>query len=96
MEQGIEEILGTGTETGVAKSEASKQKTDNQRVEPGKSLINKYTRRELPELRKQIKRKFLVFRPYEDPMSIRPYQAPDRGYYFYLHKNDIKRAKRKL
>jgi tubulin polyglutamylase TTLL5 len=33
---------------------------------------------------------FLVFRPYEDPISIRPYQPPDRGYYFNLHNNDIK------
>ena len=53
-------------------------------------MENPYERRELPDHRKQIKRKFLVFRPYEDPMAIRPYQAPDRGYYFYLHKNDIK------
>lgn len=32
----------------------------------------------------------MVFRPYEDPITIRPYQAPDRGYYFNLHNNDIK------
>ncbi|CDW91499.1 tubulin-tyrosine ligase family protein [Stylonychia lemnae] len=37
-----------------------------------------------------IKKKFLVFRPYEDPISIRPYQPPDRGYYFKLHKCDVK------
>jgi tubulin polyglutamylase TTLL5 len=37
-----------------------------------------------------IKKKFLVFRPYEDPMTLRPYQPPDRGYYFKLHKCDVK------
>jgi hypothetical protein len=38
----------------------------------------------------KLKKKFLVFRPYEDPISIRPFQPPDRGYYFKLHKCDVK------
>jgi hypothetical protein len=38
----------------------------------------------------RIRRNFLVFRPYDDPITIRPYQPADRGYYFLLHKNDIK------
>jgi len=38
----------------------------------------------------KVKRNFLVFRPYDDPMTIRPYPPADRGYYFYLHNNDIK------
>jgi tubulin polyglutamylase TTLL5 len=37
-----------------------------------------------------LKKKFLVFRPYEDPITIRPFQPPDRGYYFKLHKCDVK------
>ena len=43
-----------------------------------------------PELSRKIKRNFLVFRPYEDPITIRPYMPLDRGYYFYLHNCDIK------
>ena len=31
-----------------------------------------------------------MFRPYEDPISIRPYLPQDRGYYFYLNSCDIK------
>lgn len=38
----------------------------------------------------KLKKKFLVFRPYEDPIKIRPFQPPDRGYYFKLHKCDVK------
>ena len=29
-----------------------------------------------------MSKKALIFRPYIDPMSIRPYKPPDRGYYF--------------
>ena len=43
-----------------------------------------------PELGRKIKKNFLVFRPYEDPISIRPYLPKDNGYYFYLHNCDIK------
>lgn len=32
----------------------------------------------------------MVFRPYDDPISIRPYPPADRGYYYYMPKNDIK------
>jgi len=42
------------------------------------------------ELGRKIKRNFLVFRAYEDPITIRPYMPQDRGYYFYLHNCDIK------
>ena len=38
----------------------------------------------------KVKIKFLVFRPYDDPISIRPYPPADRGYYYYMPKNDIK------
>ena len=38
----------------------------------------------------KLKKKFLVFRPYEDPITIRPFLPPDRGYYFKLHKCDVK------
>ena len=42
------------------------------------------------ELGRKIKKNFLVFRPYEDPMTIRPYLPKDNGYFFYLHNCDIK------
>lgn len=38
----------------------------------------------------KLKKKYLVFRPYEDPITLRPFQPPDRGYYFKLHKCDVK------
>ena len=31
-----------------------------------------------------------MFRPFEDSMLVKPEVPADRGYYFYLHKNDIK------
>jgi hypothetical protein len=37
-----------------------------------------------------LKNKYLVFRPYIDPMSRQPYKPPDRGYYFVLYKCDIR------
>ena len=52
--------------------------------------IKKITQKVAPELSRKIKANFLVFRPYEDPISIRPYPPQDRGYYFYLHNCDIK------
>jgi len=42
------------------------------------------------ELSRKIKKNFLVFRPYEDPITIRPYPPQDRGYYFFLQSCDIK------
>lgn len=30
-------------------------------------------------------KKYLSFRPYIDPISIRPYKPPDRGYYFKMY-----------
>lgn len=35
-------------------------------------------------------KKFLVFRPYIDPMTIKPYLPPDKGYYFKMKNIDIK------
>ena len=43
-----------------------------------------------PELGRKIKKNYLVFRPYEDPITIRPYLPKDNGYFFYLHNCDIK------
>ena len=36
---------------------------------------------------KPVSKKYLIFRPYVDPMSLRPYKPPDRGYYFKFHNN---------
>ena len=38
----------------------------------------------------KIRKKYLIFRVYEDPIQIRPYLPPDRGYYFELRNCDIK------
>lgn len=38
----------------------------------------------------KVRKHWLVFRPYEDDISIRPYPPPDRGYYFQLASCDIK------
>ena len=37
-----------------------------------------------------MRKQYLVFRPYEDPMRLRPYLPPDRGYNFMMHGCDIK------
>ena len=42
------------------------------------------------EISSKIKKKFLIFRHYEDPIAIRPYQPPDRGYYFRMNGCDVK------
>lgn len=42
------------------------------------------------EVSKIVEKKYLVFRPYIDPLTVKPYVPPDRGYYFKLHNNDIK------
>lgn len=42
------------------------------------------------EVNNKIRKKYLVFRPYEDPIQIRPYLPPDRGYFFDLRNCDIK------
>jgi len=35
-----------------------------------------------PGIQASQTQKSLIFRPYVDPMSMRPYQPPDRGYYY--------------
>ena len=42
------------------------------------------------EISSKIRRKYLIFRVYEDPIQIRPYSPPDRGYYFDMRGCDIK------
>jgi hypothetical protein len=38
----------------------------------------------------KVRKKYLVFRPFEESMLVRPEVPADRGYYFNLYKNDIK------
>ena len=47
------------------------------------SYINK-------EVSKHIEKKYLVFRPYIDPLTVKPYIPSDRGYYFKILNWDIK------
>ena len=69
----------------------SKAKSQNQVSAPIKGLptamddsyVNK-------EVAKGVEKKYLVFRPYIDPMTVKPFKPPDRGYYFRMHKCDIK------
>ena len=35
-----------------------------------------------------INKKYLIFRPYIDPMTMRPYKAADKGYFFKFYKGD--------
>ena len=42
------------------------------------------------EINAKMRKKYLVFRVYEDPIQIRPYLPPDRGYYFDMRNCDIK------
>ena len=41
-------------------------------------------------INEKMRKRFLIFRVYEDPIKIRPEQRPDRGYYFELRNCDIK------
>ena len=34
-----------------------------------------------------VSKKYLVFRPYIDPMTLRPHKPPDKGYYFKFYNN---------
>jgi hypothetical protein len=34
-------------------------------------------------------KKYLIFRPYIDPMSIRPYKPADKGYYFKFYNSAV-------
>ena len=40
-------------------------------------------------IQNQTKKKHLLFRPYIDPMSIRPYKPPDKGYYFKFYNGGV-------
>lgn len=42
------------------------------------------------EVNNKIKKKYLIFRSYDDPIQIRPYLPPDRGYFFDMRNCDIK------
>ena len=42
------------------------------------------------EISKSLEKKYLVFRPYIDPLTVKPYVPPDRGYYFKILNCDIK------
>lgn len=49
-----------------------------------------FEERPIIEVPDRLRKKYLVFRVYEDPIHCRPYVPPDRGYYFDFHKCDIK------
>ena len=41
------------------------------------------------EINNKLRKKYLIFRVYEDPIQIKPYLPPDRGYYFDLRNCNI-------
>jgi hypothetical protein len=55
--------------------EENKKKTDD-------AYINR-------DVSNKTNKKYLVFRPYIDPMSIKPYVPPDRGYYFKMNHSNV-------
>ncbi|TNV82551.1 hypothetical protein FGO68_gene13598 [Halteria grandinella] len=40
-----------------------------------------------PGIQNKVFKKYICFRPYIDPISIRPYKPADKGYYFKLYNN---------
>eukprot|EP01022_Parablepharisma_sp_SALTPOND_P014233 TRINITY_DN191_c0_g1_i1.p1 TRINITY_DN191_c0_g1~~TRINITY_DN191_c0_g1_i1.p1 ORF type:complete len:624 (-),score=34.24 TRINITY_DN191_c0_g1_i1:6279-8150(-) len=54
-------------------------------------IFSKYSfsRKPLPRKLTSSTIRYLKFRPYVDPIDIRPYKPPDRGYYYKMHKGDI-------
>ena len=40
---------------------------------------------EVSGLQKEVSKRFLVFRPFIDPMNMRPYKPPDRGYFYKMY-----------
>jgi hypothetical protein len=45
-----------------------------------------YRQNQPPASQCKFSKKYMLFRPYIDPMSIRPYKAPDKGLYFKFYK----------
>jgi len=52
-----------------------------------KKVNDKTTMKKLAQNNNQIR--YLKFRPYVDPIDMRPYKPPDRGYYYKVSKGDI-------
>jgi hypothetical protein len=42
------------------------------------------------EVADRINKKYLIFRPYVDPMSCKPFLPSDKGYYFKFHNTRLK------
>lgn len=42
------------------------------------------------EVSEKSSKKYLIFRPYIDPMNLKPYQPPDKGYYFKFNNTNVK------
>ena len=92
--QDYEEDEDESERVGTAGSQqANPQGTQGRMEQPGaqnsQPMKIQYEPKQI-ELNDRVRKRFLVFRPYEDPIQIRPYLPPDRGYYFDLRHCDIK------
>ena len=65
-------------------SSQAKIEAEEKKVEP---FMNAYINKEVSE---KSSKKYLIFRPYIDPMDLRPYQPPDKGYYFKFNNTNVK------
>ena len=70
--------------------ETEQQIVPKPKAKPGSYPSMLFEERPIIEIADRLRKKYLVFRVYEDPIHLRPYPPPDRGYYFDMHKCDIK------
>jgi hypothetical protein len=77
----------------MASMSSSKDKDDTKTEETksvkagGSDLMTNFINKEVSE---KSSKKYLIFRPYIDPMELKPYQPPDRGYYFKFNNTNVK------
>ena len=71
--------------------ETPKEETPKEETKGDEKIVTVVDERYInKEVTKGIEKKYLVFRPYIDPITVKPYKPPDRGYYFKMHNCDIK------
>ena len=58
--------------------------------EPGKLDLAFEAAQAAPNaVQNHYRKKFLFFRPYIDPMTIRPYKPPDKGYFYKFYNGGV-------
>lgn len=69
-------------------TEAQDQKDDKKELGKLDQAYEKATA-QLPAFANLQAKRYLIFRPYIDPMSIRPYKPADKGYYFKFYNSAV-------